>query len=78
MRFRIIRTTVREDFAATELTASYDQGATWVFGVQLLDFSGDKVIRERIYVAEGWEAPEWRTPWRSATPAMLMPESYQA
>lgn len=69
MRYRIVRTTVREDFATTELTASYDQGATWVFGVQLLDFSGDKVIRERIYVAEGWEAPEWRTPWRSATPA---------
>jgi hypothetical protein len=69
MRFRVIRTTVREDFAATELTASYDQGATWLFGVQLLDFSDDKVSRERIYVADGWEAPEWRAPWRSATPA---------
>ena len=69
MRFRVVRSTVCEDFAATELTASYDQGATWVFGVQLLDFSGDLVARERIYVAEGWEAPEWRAPWRSATPA---------
>jgi hypothetical protein len=26
-------------------------------------------IRERIYVADGWEAPEWRAQWRSATPA---------
>ncbi len=69
MRYRIVRTSVREDFAATELTASYDQGATWVFGVQLLDFRGDRVIRERIYVAEGWEAPEWRAKWRSTTPA---------
>lgn len=69
MRFRLLRTTAREDFAATELTASYDGGATWMFGVQLLDFTGDLVSRERIYVAEGWAAPEWRARWRSATPA---------
>lgn len=69
MRFRVLRTTVRADFAATELTASYDGGATWMFGVQLLDFTGEKVILERIYVAEGWEAPEWRAHWRSATRA---------
>ena len=37
--------------------------------MQLLDFRDDKVIRERIYVADGWEAPEWRAKWRSATPA---------
>ena len=36
-------------------------------GVQTLDFRGDKVIRERIYVTEPWEAPEWRAPWRPAT-----------
>ena len=41
----------------------------WQFGVQLLEFRGDKVARERIYVMEGWEAPEWRAPWRSDTPA---------
>jgi hypothetical protein len=27
------------------------------------------VARARIYVMEGFEAPEWRAPWRSATPA---------
>jgi hypothetical protein len=69
MRYRILRHIVREDFATTELTASYDGGQNWVFGVQLADFRGDKIIRERIYVAEGWEAPEWRAKWRSATPA---------
>jgi SnoaL-like domain len=69
MRYRVIRVTAREDFAATELTASYDRGENWLFGVQLLDFRDDKVIRERIYVAEGWEAPEWRAKWRSASPA---------
>jgi hypothetical protein len=69
MRYRILRQTVREDFATTELTASYDAGENWMFGVQLAEFRDDKIIRERIYVAEGWEAPEWRATWRSATPA---------
>ena len=69
MRYRILRMTAREDFAATELTASYDRGETWMYGVQLLDFRDDKIARERIYVTEGWEAPEWRAKWRSATPA---------
>ena len=69
MRYRILRQTVRDDFAVTELLASYDEGENWVFGVQLADFRGDRIIRERIYVAEGWDAPEWRARWRSATPA---------
>ena len=69
LRFHIRRVTVREDFTVVELSASYDQGATWVYGVQLLDFRGDKVVRERIYVMDGWEAPEWRARWRSPTPA---------
>ncbi len=69
LRYRLLRTTVREDFAVTELTASYDRGENWMYGVQLLDFRNDKISRERIYVAEGWEAPEWRAPWRSATPS---------
>ena len=69
LRYRILRVTARVDFAATELTASYDRGESWVYGVQLLEFRDDKVIRERIYVAEGWPAPEWRARWRAATPA---------
>ena len=31
-----------------------------------LRLRGDKIARESIYVAEGWEAPEWRAQWRSA------------
>ena len=69
VRFRIRRRTLREDFTVVELSASYDRGATWMQGVQLLDWRGDKVARERIYVMDGWEAPEWRSPWRSPTPA---------
>ena len=69
LRYRVGRTTVREDFSAVEMTASYDRGKTWVYGVQLADYRDDKIIRERIYVADGWEAPEWRAKWRSKTPA---------
>jgi ketosteroid isomerase-like protein len=68
VRFKLRRVTVRPDLAVVELTASYD-GESWLQGVQLLEFRGDKVARERIYVTEAWEAPEWRAPWRSAPPA---------
>jgi SnoaL-like domain len=68
LRFRIRRMTAREDLVVVECSISYDDGP-WQFGVQLLDFRDDKVERERIYVMEGWDAPEWRAPWRSDTPA---------
>ena len=66
--YRIRRMTVGQDSAVVEVSASYN-GGPWQYGVQLLEFRGDKVARERIYVMEGWDAPEWRAPWRSATPA---------
>jgi ketosteroid isomerase-like protein len=66
--FTVVRTTAREDVAVIELTASYDGGPT-MYGVALWEFRDDKIARERIYVAEGWEAPEWRAPWRSETSA---------
>ena len=68
VRYRVRRVTVREDLAVVEVSASYN-GGPWQYGVQLLEFRDDKVARERIYVTEGWEAPEWRARWRSATPA---------
>ena len=46
MRFRIRRVTARVDLAVVELTATYD-GTSWLQGVQLLEFRGDKVARER-------------------------------
>jgi len=69
MRYRIRRMVIRGDFSVVELSASYDAGANWILGVQLVDWRGDKMARERIYVTEGWEAPEWRAPWRSTAPA---------
>jgi len=68
LRFRIRRMTAREDLVVVECSISYDDGP-WQLGVQLLNFRDDRVIRERIYVMEGWDAPGWRAPWRAATPA---------
>ena len=68
VRFRIQRITAREDLVVAEVSVSYN-GGPWQYGVQLLEFRDDKVERERIYVMDGWEAPEWRTPWRADTPA---------
>lgn len=64
LRFRVRRMTVRENLVVVECSISYN-GGPWQYGVQLLEFRGNKVARERIYVMEGWDAPEWRRPWRS-------------
>lgn len=66
--YRVRRVTAREDMVVVELAVSYD-GGPGMYGVQLLEFRDDKVARERIYVMDGWEAPEWRAPWRADTPA---------
>jgi hypothetical protein len=39
VRFRVVRVTARDDFAAVERLGSYDRGATWMYGVSLLDFT---------------------------------------
>jgi hypothetical protein len=44
---------------------SYD-GGPWQPAVNILEFRGDKVDRETIYVTEPWDAPEWRARWRAA------------
>ena len=68
LRFRIRRVTGREDLVVAEVSVSYDDGP-WQYGVQLLEFRDNKVAHERIYVMEGWEAPEWRAAWRADSPA---------
>jgi hypothetical protein len=68
VHFRVRRITAREDLVVVEVSVSYNDGP-WMYGVQLLEFRGDKVARERIYGGDAWEAPEWRAPWRSETPA---------
>jgi hypothetical protein len=53
------------DLWVAELTVTYDQGPA-NFGVSILEFRGDKIARESVYVAQGWEPPEWRAQWRAA------------
>jgi len=66
--YHLRRVTVADDLVVVELSAGYD-GAVTMFGVALLEFRDDKIARERIYVMDGWDAPEWRAPWRSSTSA---------
>jgi hypothetical protein len=54
-----------DDVWVMELTVTYDQGPE-NFGVSIHEFRDGKIARETIYVAEGWEAPEWRAKWRAA------------
>ena len=65
--YHVRRITARDDLVVVEVSVSYDGGPSQ-FGVQLLEFRDDKVARERIYIMAGWDAPEWRAPWRSDTP----------
>ena len=53
------------DIWVAELSISYE-GNPPSFGISILELRGDKIARESIYVAEGWEAPEWRARWRAA------------
>jgi hypothetical protein len=62
VEFREIRG--RDDLWIAELSISYDESAPSL-GVSILEFRGDKIARETIYVAEGWDPPEWRARWRS-------------
>jgi len=55
------------DVWVVELWARYDGGPV-NHGVQILEFRGEKVARETIYVTEGWEAPEWRSAWWAEPP----------
>jgi hypothetical protein len=63
VEFREIRG--RDDLWVAEVSIRYDEGPP-NFGVSILEFRGDKIARESIYVGEGWDPPEWRAAWRSA------------
>jgi hypothetical protein len=69
VEFRIRRITGSGDVWVRELSVRYD-GSPWMLGVAVLEFRGDRIARERIYVTEPWDAPEWRARWRSVTTAV--------
>lgn len=65
LEFKIRRIRGRGDLWVAEISIRYD-GGPWQFGCSILQFRNEKVARETIYIAQGWEAPEWRAPWRAA------------
>jgi hypothetical protein len=67
VEFDVRRVRGGADVWITELGVRYD-GGPWMYGVEILEFRGDKVARETIYVMDGFEAPEWRSPWRAQAP----------
>jgi hypothetical protein len=67
LKFHIRRITHRDDLVVVEYLSSYD-GAPWKYAVSILEFRGDRVAHERIYIMDAWEPAEWRAPWRSDTP----------
>ncbi|HET6534491.1 MAG TPA: nuclear transport factor 2 family protein [Actinoplanes sp.] len=64
VELEIVRIRGAGDVWVAEMRARYNGGA-WLFGPAIYEFRGDKVARETIYVAEAWEAPEWRAKWRA-------------
>jgi hypothetical protein len=65
LEFRIRRIRGRGEFWVAENSIRYD-GGPWHFGCSILEFRGDKIVKETIYVNQGWEAPDWRAQWRAA------------
>jgi hypothetical protein len=63
--FEIRRVRGGDDLWVAEGSISYDQGSP-NFAISILEFRGDKIARESIYVSDGWEPPEWRAQWRAA------------
>jgi hypothetical protein len=55
------------DVWVAEMRVRYD-GGPQMYGVQILEFRGDKVARETIYVMDGFEAREWRSAWWAEAP----------
>ena len=68
VEFRVRRITGSGQLWVGELSASYS-GGPWMLGFAIIEFDGLRIRRERIYVAEPWDAPAWREPWRSPRPA---------
>lgn len=59
--FKLRKIRRRDDLVVTEYNISYD-GNPWQFCVSIMEFVDDKVAHEHIYIMEGWDAPDWRSP----------------
>ena len=55
LKFHTRRVTHRADLVVVENLISYD-GAPWMYTVSVMEFGGDRVAHERIYIMDGWDA----------------------
>jgi hypothetical protein len=60
-RFVVRRIIGRGDLWITEYILTYDGKPSYT--VSIMEFSGDKVVRERQYFADPFEAAAWRATW---------------
>lgn len=67
--FRVRRITGFGHLWVAENLISYE-GAPWMFTVSILQFRDDKVEKEYIYIMDGFEAPDWRAPYRETFDAL--------
>ena len=65
LAFEIRRIRGRGDLWVAENSIRYDDGP-WNFTVSILEFRGEKVARESIYITQAWEPPDWRASWRTS------------
>ena len=65
LAFEIRNIRGRDDLWVAENSISYN-GGPWNLTVSILEFRGDKVASESIYITQPWEPPEWRAPWRAS------------
>jgi hypothetical protein len=72
LSFHLRRINHREDLVVTEYLISYEH-APWMFTVSIMEFRGDRVAHERIYIMDGWDAARWRSPWRAERSADPVP-----
>jgi hypothetical protein len=56
------RTIGRQDLWLNEFTIRYNDTNPFN-GVSIMEFHDGKIVRERIYYGEPWEAPAWRAQW---------------
>ena len=67
VEFDVRRVRGAGDVWVVEMRVRYD-GGPWNYGVQILEFRDGLVARETIYVMDGFEATEWRSPWWAEPP----------
>ena len=65
---QLVRVSGSGDHWVAEGLIRYDDGPPG-HTVALVAFRDGKVAHERIYISEGWDAAEWRRPYRADRPA---------